>query len=68
MDKETRIKLLNKKMTRREFLQFTGSSLLVLFGLGNIFAVLNHAKQTASSSQMDTAKASSGFGSRKFGA
>ncbi len=68
MDKETRTKLLDKKMTRREFLQFAGASFLVLFGLSNIIALINHTKQVAE--KPDVAKdtqATTGFGSRKFG-
>jgi hypothetical protein len=69
MDKATRTKLLDKKMTRREFLQFAGSSFLVLFGLSNIIALINHTKQTVESpAGIEVAKASNGFGSRKFGA
>jgi len=68
MDKETQKKLLDKQMTRREFLQFAGASLLVLFGLGNIIALINHAKQTVEAPKVADAKASTGFGSRRFGA
>lgn len=67
MQKETRVKLLNKPMTRREFLQFAGSSLLVLFGLGNVLAVLDHAKKTAESPEIAQHKAKTGFGASKFG-
>lgn len=69
MDNKTRTKLLSKQMTRREFLQFAGSSLLVLFGLGNIIALINHAKQTAEAPTTPVPmKAATGFGSRRFGA
>lgn len=68
MNKETRTKLLDKAMTRREFLQFAGSSVLILFGLSNIMALLQHTKKVAEvQAPKETAKASSGFGSRKFG-
>lgn len=67
MNKETRVKLLDKKMTRREFLQFTGSSVLILFGLSNIIALINHTQKTSEAPAAETAKASNGFGSRKFG-
>lgn len=68
MNKDTRTKLLDKTMTRREFLQFAGSSVLILFGLSNILALINHTKKvTEVSAPKETAKASSGFGSRKFG-
>jgi hypothetical protein len=67
MDKKTQKKLLDKQMTRREFLQFAGASLLVLFGLSNIIALINHAKRTAETPTIAEEKASTGFGSRKFG-
>lgn len=68
MNRETRTKLLNKAMTRREFLQFAGSSVLILFGLSNILALLHHTKKVADvPAPQETTKASSGFGSRKFG-
>lgn len=68
MNKETRTKLLDKAMTRREFLQFAGSSVLILFGLSNIMALLQHTKKVAEvQAPKETAKVSSGFGSRKFG-
>ncbi len=69
MDQNTKVKLLNKAMTRREFLQFAGSSFLVLFGLGNLIALLEHTRKTANAPALaDAAPASHGFGSRKFGA
>jgi len=64
MKDDIRGKLLAKNMTRREFLQFVGGSFLVLFGLGNFFALLGHVKKTAE----NDSTASHGFGSRKFGA
>ena len=54
-------------MTRREFLQFVGASLLVLFGLGNLIALLEHTKKTAQAEVAKTPPASHGFGARKFG-
>lgn len=68
MDKETRTKLLDKQMTRRDFLQFVASSALVLFGLGNIIALISHTKKVANEPQQTVSQASTGFGSRKFGA
>lgn len=68
MNKITRTKLLDKEMTRREFLQFAGSSVLILFGLSNIIALMHHTKKVAEApAPLETAKASTGFGSRKFG-
>ena len=66
MDKETRVKLLNKPMTRRDFLQFIVSSILILFGLSNFIAFLSHTKKVTNEPVV-TDRASTGFGSRKFG-
>ncbi len=67
MKDEIRIKLLNKSMTRQEFLQFVGGSVLILIGLGNAIALLGHVKKTALTAEKPQAPASHGFGSRKFG-
>lgn len=69
MDKDTRALLLAKKMTRREFLQVVGGSLLILFGLGNVIAVLTHVKKIGQPTQTKLAQneAIHGFGARKFG-
>lgn len=67
MDKTTRARLLSKKMTRREFLQFTGSSFLILFGLSNFLALLSHTRQTVEPVAKEPEHAKGGFGSRKFG-
>lgn len=69
MDKKPQVKLLQKEMTRREFLQFGGSLLLVLFGLSNIIAHFSHVKKIANDpTKIAETNASNGFGSRKFGA
>jgi len=68
MNKDIQVKLLGKKMTRREFLQFAGSSILILFGLSNIIAFINHTQKAGEATAVETAKASNGFGSRRFGA
>ncbi len=60
--------LLQKEMTRKEFLQFAGSSLVILFGLTNVLALLNHFTKAANSTTIPNLEASHGFGSRKFGA
>lgn len=54
-------------MTRREFLQFTGSSFLILFGLSNFLALLSHTRQTVEPVAKEPEHAKGGFGSRKFG-
>lgn len=53
-------------MTRKEFLQIVGASLVVLLGAGNLLKVL----QPAQPEQKEAAakQATHGFGSRKFGA
>lgn len=67
MNKGTRVKLLDKQMTRREFLHFAGSSVLILLGLNNILALIDHSKKVAQAPPAEPIKSSSGFGSRKFG-
>ena len=61
-------KLLQKEMTRKEFLQFAGGSLFVLFGLTNFLALLSHFARTADAPRITAVQANHGFGSRKFGA
>jgi len=68
MYKDVQKKLLEKEMTRREFLQFAGGSLLVLFGLGNLMALLMHMKKTVEPTVAQNTDTRHGFGSRKFGA
>lgn len=68
MKDDIRIKLLAKNMTRQEFLRFLGGSLLVLFGLGNVIALLGHAEKVALTEGKSRGDASNGFGTRKFGA
>lgn len=53
-------------MTRRQFLQFVASSLLVVVGLGNLIALLDHTRKMADTPD-NSQPASHGFGSRKFG-
>jgi hypothetical protein len=62
-------KLLKKDMTRRDFLQFVGSSVLLLFGLGNIISFILHMKKSSEPVSAVSSKepTSHGFGSRKFG-
>jgi hypothetical protein len=57
--------ILNKKMTRQEFLRYTGGALLVLLGFSNLLALLNRPTKTAVQPKTDNQH---GFGSRKFGA
>ena len=57
--------LLAKRMTRKEFLQHTGGALAVLFGLSNLLALFGYSEEPQTA--QNQAKASNGFGSRKFG-
>jgi len=61
-------KLLQKEMSRKEFLQFAGGSFIVLLGLTNLGSLLNHFAKVADTSHTVTREANHGFGSRKFGA
>ena len=62
-------KLSQKDMTRKEFLQFMGGSIALLFGLGNLISLIAHFKKTAEPSKIaETTEINHGFGSRKFGA
>jgi hypothetical protein len=57
--------ILNKQMTRKEFLRYAGGTLIVVLGLGNLLSFLKQPTKTAIQAPPD---ASHGFGSRKFGA
>lgn len=63
-------KLSQKDMTRKEFLQFMGGSIVLLFGFGNLISLITHFKKTAELPKVAemNIEASHGFGSRKFGA
>jgi hypothetical protein len=58
--------LLDREMTRKEFLQIVGASLIVLLGVGNLLKVLQ--PKTGQLSETAQKQAMHGFGSRKFGA
>jgi len=60
-------KLLEKEMTRKEFLQFAGSSIFVLFGFTNVLALFNHFSRAVDTPKTLSVEATHGFGSRKFG-
>ena len=59
--------LAQKEMTRGEFLQFLGASIVLLVGFGNVIALFGHMKKTAEPSVVADADTSHGFGARKFG-
>jgi hypothetical protein len=63
-------KLLHREMTRGEFLQFVGGSVVVLFGFGNLISLITHFTKTVEPPKIAQAKDDTrhGFGSRKFGA
>ncbi len=62
---DLRKKLLQKELTRREFLQFLGGSAAILFGLGNIITLIKHTTKSADSPKV--ADDNNKFGTRKFG-
>jgi hypothetical protein len=67
MKGDLRDKLLARQMSRREFLQFVGGSVLVLFGLSNLITFLKHVAEPAPAAK-PVKETAHGFGSRKFGA
>jgi hypothetical protein len=57
--------LLAREMTRKEFLQVVGASLVVLLGLPNFLKMMQRPEASADTQQDE---AEHGFGIRKFGA
>lgn len=62
-------RLLQREMTRQEFLQYVAGAVVVLFGLSNLLSFFNPFAKGALSSDKKLAHADAkhGFGSRKFG-
>lgn len=61
---------LNKKMSRKEFLQMSGALLLAVIGVQNLIAIFQkHVIQNTSSVSLlkQEQQSSNGFGSRGFG-
>jgi hypothetical protein len=56
--------LLDKDISRKEFLQFIGGGIIVLFGLQNL---INYMTQFDPSPKPDATPARHGFGSSRFG-
>jgi hypothetical protein len=56
--------LLQRRMTRKEFLGIIGGSMLALFGLGRLVSLLQQTPKTNEVVHTDPVR---GFGSRKFG-
>lgn len=59
--------LLEKQMTRQEFLKVTGMALLTIFGVNNLITLLMRSSQSQNTAQVSKVPASHGFGSRTFG-
>jgi hypothetical protein len=57
--------LLEKDISRKEFLQFVGGGIIVLFGLQNLINYLTQFNQSTSQSASPPAR--HGFGASKFG-
>lgn len=60
-------RLLQREMTRKEFLQYTAGAAVVLFGLGNVLSFLFPFAKSVLPDKVDKTESRHGFGSRKFG-
>jgi hypothetical protein len=59
---------LNTEITRKQFLQYLGSALLIVFGFHNLLSLLNGNNEVVKRAYVpQTATNHNGFGSRKFG-
>lgn len=58
--------LVAKELSRKEFLQFIGGGIVVLFGMSNFINYLLRFNRTGTPSVITDSR--HGFGSRKFGA
>jgi hypothetical protein len=59
---------LTQEITRKQFLQYTATAVLMVFGLDNLIALLTGTKLSHHRpSSGDSATDHAGFGSRKFG-
>lgn len=56
--------LVDKELSRKDFLKFIGGGVIVLLGMNNFISYLSRFKNTGTSEIVDS---SHGFGSRKFG-
>ena len=60
--------LLQKQMSRKEFLQIVGMALLTIFGVNNLISLLLRSNQQPQNiTQTGKVPTSHGFGSRTFG-
>ena len=60
--------LLEKEVTRKEFLQFLAAAIIALFGLNNFISLLTSYSRNATATQTIDDANRHGFGSSKFGA
>lgn len=58
---------LNTEMTRKQFLQYLGAALLMVFGLNNIISFLAAGRTEKHLLSSGANVPSNGFGSRRFG-
>ena len=58
---------LGKELTRKQFLQYMGTALLMVFGLNNLVALLTGNKPGHAFMDRHRSDSSHGFGSSKFG-
>ncbi|HUS26091.1 MAG TPA: hypothetical protein VMY99_01965 [Nevskiaceae bacterium] len=65
--KYLRDKLLQKEMTRKEFLQHAGIAFALLLGFSDFISLLHSGKMPHPSRNPATTDSRHGFGSRKFG-
>jgi hypothetical protein len=59
--------LMKTKMTRLEFLQLLGVTLVSIVGLSRVITLLTQMNQNKQIAYQPTPKAEVGFGTRKFG-
>ena len=60
-------KLLEKEVTRKEFLQFAGTALIALLGLNNFLALVTRFAHGTPSTTTNDPNGRHGFGSSRFG-
>ncbi|MFZ2544846.1 MAG: hypothetical protein WAW80_02630 [Candidatus Saccharimonadales bacterium] len=66
--KNSKQAIFTKQMTRREFIQLGGLSVLSIFGLANFFSFwMSNPQQSIRSDLPTTQTSGRGFGSSKFG-
>jgi hypothetical protein len=66
MKNDLRNQLLQREMTRKEFLQWVAGACAILLGFGNLLSLLTRYSKTEEKTVQATDR--HGFGSRKFGA